>query len=44
MEVQLYKTAIKWTGGKWGLPYKSYSDARQKIEINPLRETKVGAV
>ena len=26
------------------LPYKSDSDARQKIEIKPLRETNVGAV
>ena len=32
-------------GGKGGeLPYKSDSDARQKIEIKPLRETNVGAV
>ena len=32
------------TGGGGELPYKSDSDARQKIEIKPLRETNVGAV
>ena len=31
-------------GGGGELPYKSDSDARQKIEIKPLRETNVGAV
>ena len=31
-------------GGRGELPYKSDSDARQKIEIKPPRETNVGAV
>ena len=29
-------------GGGRGLPYKSDGDARRKIQIKPLRETKVG--
>ena len=42
MEVQpTNKPGVRGGGGE--LPYKSDSDARQKIEIKPLRETNVGA-
>ena len=42
MEVQPSNELGVRGGGE--LPYKSDSDARQKIEIKPLRETNVGAV
>ena len=42
MEVQPSKEPGVRGGGE--LSYKSDSDARQKIEIKPLRETNVGAV
>ena len=35
------KFPVGWVGGR-GLPYKSDGDARRKIQIKPLRETKVG--